>query len=96
MQYALFLAGVVALVLTLVYLPETSHPGTRGIDKLYEHGDLERGRFKWVWLNPFRSVLLLKSPNMILIVRWHKLPACSRPIVLTLSTDAGFDIRTYD
>ena len=64
MQYALFLAGVIALILTLVYLPETSHPGTRGIDKLYEHGDLERGKFKWVWLNPFRSLSLLKSPNI--------------------------------
>ncbi|EPS98322.1 hypothetical protein FOMPIDRAFT_147992 [Fomitopsis schrenkii] len=67
MQYALFLAGILALFLTFVYLPETSHPDTRGIDKLYEHGELERGKFKWVWLNPFRSLLLMKSPNMILI-----------------------------
>ncbi|TFY62814.1 hypothetical protein EVJ58_g3619 [Rhodofomes roseus] len=67
MQYALFLAGVIALLLTFAYLPETSHPGTLGIDKLYERGELERGKFKWVWLNPFRSLALLKSPNLVLI-----------------------------
>ncbi|KZT74125.1 MFS general substrate transporter [Daedalea quercina L-15889] len=67
MQYGLFLAGAIALLLTYAYLPETSHPGARGIDKLYEHGDLEPGRFKWVWLNPFRSLALLKSPNLVLI-----------------------------
>lgn len=74
MQYALFLAGIIALFMTFLCLPETSHPGTRGIDKLYEHGSLQRGGFKWVWINPFRSLLLLKSPNMILIVR--RRPSC--------------------
>lgn len=94
MQYALFLAGILALFLTFVYLPETSHPDTRGIDKLYEHGELERGKFKWVWLNPFRSLLLMKSPNMILIVR--RCLSCPRTSRLTRFTDISFHSRADD
>ncbi|KAK0463404.1 MFS general substrate transporter [Armillaria novae-zelandiae] len=65
-QIALAFAGFVAFVLMFLFLPETSHPGSRGIDKMREaDGALSKG-WKWVWLNPFASLALLRSPNLML------------------------------
>ncbi|KAG1721025.1 hypothetical protein EDB19DRAFT_1774591 [Suillus lakei] len=49
----------------LVYLsfPETSHPGTLGIDKLM--------RRRWIhitWVNPLSSLWLLRSPNLFAVM----------------------------
>jgi hypothetical protein len=49
----------------LIYLsfPETSHPGTLGIDKLT--------RRRWIhitWVNPLSSLWLLRSPNLSAVV----------------------------
>jgi hypothetical protein len=51
----------------LLYLsfPETSHPGTLGIDKVT--------RRKWIhisWVNPLSSLWLLRSPNLFAVVRF--------------------------
>ncbi|THH29030.1 hypothetical protein EUX98_g5165 [Antrodiella citrinella] len=61
MQLALAVAGVATLVFVIVFLPETSHPGVRGVDKV------EEGKTKWVWLNPLKSLTLLRSPNVLLV-----------------------------
>ena len=63
MQLALLVAALTTLTLITLFLSETSHPGTRGVDKL------EGGKFKLVWLNPFQSLSLLQSPNVTLVVR---------------------------
>lgn len=63
-QYGLFVAGFVSLVLTWLFQPETSQPGARGVDKLIAN----EGKAQWVWLNPFQSVALLRSPNVLLVV----------------------------
>ncbi|OCH87265.1 MFS general substrate transporter [Obba rivulosa] len=62
MQYVLFANGLAALVAVALFLPETSHPGTRGVDKV-----AETGRRTWVWLNPFRCLALLRAPTMAAI-----------------------------
>lgn len=49
------------------FFPETSHPGARGIDKAVEKG----GNPGFVFLNPFSSLWLLRSPNLFLVVRIH-------------------------
>lgn len=64
MQVFLSCFGFALLVTTFLTLPETSHPGARGVDKLLE----AEGKTTWVWLNPFTSLRLLKSPNIILLV----------------------------
>ncbi|TCD62516.1 hypothetical protein EIP91_006790 [Steccherinum ochraceum] len=61
MQLALCIAGLVTLTLVSLFLPETSHPGSRGVDKL------EDGKPRWVWLNPFKGLALLRSPNVTLV-----------------------------
>ncbi|KAK7679623.1 hypothetical protein QCA50_017334 [Cerrena zonata] len=63
MQTILFGLGFVMLLVTMFLLPETSHPGARGVDKLVE----AEGRSRWVWLNPFECLSLLRSPNIILL-----------------------------
>ena len=62
MQFAVGIAALLTYVLMYVGMPDTSHPGTRGIDK--ELG----GKFKWVWLNPFKCLRYMRSPNLLAIV----------------------------
>lgn len=64
-QYALAGAALLSFFLTLLLQPETSQPGMRGVDELIER----EGRSRWVWLNPFGGLALLRSPNVLLIVR---------------------------
>ncbi|GJE88177.1 MFS general substrate transporter [Phanerochaete sordida] len=62
-QYGLCVAGILSFLLTLCFQPETAWPGARGVDKLIE----KEGRSRWVWLNPFGSIALLRSPNVSLL-----------------------------
>lgn len=62
-QYALAGAALLSFFLTLLLQPETSQPGMRGVDELIER----EGRSRWVWLNPFGGLALLRSPNVLLI-----------------------------
>jgi len=66
MQGSIGVVGLIALIAMFFFFPETSQPGARGIDKLEaEEGDRYRKRF--VFLNPLRPMLLLRSPNLFLI-----------------------------
>ncbi|KAI0310281.1 major facilitator superfamily domain-containing protein [Amylostereum chailletii] len=69
MQGALCVAGVVQLVSVYSFLPETSQPHSRGIDKLRDE-DRREGvppRKCWFVLNPFKSLTLLRSPNILAV-----------------------------
>ncbi|EMD34241.1 hypothetical protein CERSUDRAFT_117129 [Gelatoporia subvermispora B] len=63
MQYVLFANGLAALIAVALFLPETSHPGARGVDKATD----EPRRHRWVWLNPFRCLALLRAPTVAAI-----------------------------
>ncbi len=67
-QFCLGVAGLLTFLLLFTFLPETSHPGSRGIDK-YRAKLGDSNGFKWVWLNPFASFAILRSPNILLVVR---------------------------
>jgi hypothetical protein len=69
--------GACAFVLVYALLPETAHPGTRGLDRMIKAeraasgiSDEEAGPspFRWVWLNPLSSLKLLRAPNILLVV----------------------------
>ncbi|KAK7057497.1 MFS general substrate transporter [Favolaschia claudopus] len=70
-QFGLFIVGCLVFLMMLVLLPETSHPGTLGMDKSEESdatSNPERERkFRWVWLNPFSCLWLLRSPNLLFV-----------------------------
>lgn len=64
MQYVLFISAVLTYIPIVLSLPETSHPGARGIDKIAED---EKSNF--VFLNPLGCYWLLRSPNLFAVVR---------------------------
>jgi len=59
MQAGVGCAALLTHLVVYICMPETSHPGTRGVDK--EFG----GEFKWVWLNPFNCLWYMRSPNLL-------------------------------
>ncbi|KAF8916710.1 major facilitator superfamily domain-containing protein [Mucidula mucida] len=65
-QFCLGVAGLLTFLLLFTFLPETSHPESRGIDK-YRAKLGDSNGFKWVWLNPFASIAILRSPNILLV-----------------------------
>ncbi|KAJ7782795.1 MFS general substrate transporter [Mycena metata] len=68
-QLGLFFVGLAVFLAMLIFLPETSHPGTLGREK-NEAADSENQssrKFKWVWLNPFACLWLLRSPNLLFV-----------------------------
>ena len=68
MQYILFICGLLAFFLVMLFLPETIQ--TRSMeDKMTEMTKGSAPRRKWVWLNPFRPLSLLRSPNIMATVR---------------------------
>jgi len=69
MQTALGLAGCVTFVFMFFFFPEPSHPGTRGIDKLSRRSSL-------VFVNPLRSLWLLRSPTLTTVVKSHHYFTC--------------------
>ncbi|KAJ6602152.1 major facilitator superfamily domain-containing protein [Mycena sp. CBHHK59/15] len=73
-QLGLFFVGLFVYLGMLMLLPETSHPGSMGMDKIeleiaVGSDDQQQGsrKFKWVWLNPFSGLWLLRSPNLMLV-----------------------------
>ena len=72
MQYGLLGYALLSLVFTFFLQPETSQPGARGIEHMSqpEAGTRRKGKtsWVWVWLNPFESLALLRSPNILLLV----------------------------
>lgn len=64
MQAALGVMGVSIFLAVFFLLPETSHPGTRGMDKL--RATCPNRMF--VFVNPFKPLTLLRSPNILAVV----------------------------
>ncbi|KAH7911114.1 MFS general substrate transporter [Hygrophoropsis aurantiaca] len=63
LQYLLCIGSMLTFVLAITFLPETSHPGSRGMDKA-SLGSGNPPRF--VIINPLNSLRLLRSPLLLL------------------------------
>lgn len=61
LQLALGICSSALFVAMLLFLPETSWPRARGIDK----EDAHDGRFNWL-RNPFTHISICRSPNVVL------------------------------
>ncbi|KAG2040349.1 major facilitator superfamily domain-containing protein [Suillus americanus] len=63
LHYSIGAWGLLEMLLIYLSFPETSHPGTLGIDKVT--------RRRWIhitWLNPLSSLWLLRSPNLFAVM----------------------------
>lgn len=76
--------GLFALVPVYLWLPETLDP-----EKIRKWGATEEHR-KPIFLNPFKSLALLRSPNILIIVR-RSASFCCNPIANHVRTDVGGD-----
>jgi len=93
MQVALGVLGVAIFVAILLFLPETSHPGTRGIDKLVtelvESGASSSRMI--VFVNPFKALTLMRSPNLMVVVSALESLNCLYYLILSrLSQDFSY------
>ena len=66
MQLLIGLVGFLFFSLILFFLPETYHPNKRGVDS-FDPSLLSKWRP--VILNPFQPLWLLRSPNLLFVVR---------------------------
>ena len=65
--------GLAALIIfTFMYflLPETSQPGARGIDEMKAINGIDKSK-SFVFVNPLQPLWLLRSPTMLLMVRYY-------------------------
>jgi hypothetical protein len=63
LHYSIGAWGLLEMLFIYLSFPETSHPGTLGIDKLPS-----RRRIHIKWINPLNSLWLLRSPNLFAVV----------------------------
>ncbi|KAF8061831.1 major facilitator superfamily domain-containing protein [Lyophyllum atratum] len=61
MQAAIGAVGCVMLICMVLFFPETSHPGKRGIDRIPE------GSRRLVFVNPLKPVALWRSPILVAV-----------------------------
>ncbi|KAF8804007.1 MFS general substrate transporter [Phlegmacium glaucopus] len=64
LQQFLGLVGLFVFFLIMFFLPETYHPGERGVDKL---DPSQLPKWRPVILNPLRPLWLLRSPNLLAV-----------------------------
>lgn len=77
LHYSLAAWGLLELLLIYLSFPETSHPGTLGIDKIT--------RRKWIrisYVNPLDSLWLLRSPNLFAVMLASSLALISDYVLL--------------
>ena len=63
LHYSIAAGGFLEMYLVYFSFPETSHPGTMGIEKV-----ARSKRFHIPWINPLNSLWLLRSPNLFATV----------------------------
>lgn len=108
MQVLLAAMGLGITIVVFVYLPETSHPGVRGLDKWNAqrrvkniengtHGEENKDKesWHWVWLSPLSTLTLLKSPVILLLVKGQP-NANFIPILMPFRSGSFVGIRVDD
>jgi hypothetical protein len=63
------LLGLTVFTTFYFFFPETMQPGATGIDKRKAANGTDSST-PFIFINPFKSLWLLRSPSMLLIVRF--------------------------
>jgi hypothetical protein len=63
------LLGLIILTTIYFFFPETIQPGEKGIDKMKAANEIDSFVFKFI--NPFKSLWLLRSRHLLLTVRFY-------------------------
>ena len=72
MHVVLGVLGLIVFTTIYFFFPETIQPGETGIDKMKAANEIDSST-PYVFINPFKSLWLLRSPSMFLIVSFtHK------------------------
>ncbi|KAJ8585735.1 MFS general substrate transporter [Rhizopogon salebrosus TDB-379] len=77
LHYSLGVWGLLEMFLIYLSLPETSHPGTTGIEKV-----ASRRRLHIAWVNPLSSLWLIRSPNLFVTMLASSLVLISDYVLL--------------
>jgi hypothetical protein len=81
-----------AFLLVLFFLPETSHPGTTGMEKCNRRREKQgKSPRRLFWVNPVASLALLRSPNLLAVVSPSYV--VSMPVLDSATSDFGRDVR---
>ena len=91
MHAILGLLGLIVFTTVYFLFPETMQPGATGIDKMKAANGNNSSTPWFTFINPFKSMWLLCSPAMLLIVRFYALKVETRNKLLISSTK-GFII----
>ena len=76
MHGILCLVGLFGFTAFHFIFPETSQPGERGIEKMNAANGIDSFRF----INPLEPLWLLRSPSMLLTVRFFFYSHCTKQI----------------
>ena len=67
MHVVLGVLGLIVFTTIYFFFPETIQPGETGIDKMKAANEIGTST-SLIFINPFKSLWLLRSPSMLLIV----------------------------
>ena len=67
MHVILGLLGLIVFTIIYFLFPETTQPGATGIDKMKAENGIDES-IPFIFINPFKSFWLLRSPAMLLTV----------------------------
>ncbi|KAG1800504.1 major facilitator superfamily domain-containing protein [Suillus variegatus] len=89
LHYSIAAWGSLEMLFIYLSFPETSHPGTLGIDKLSS-----RGSTHIAWINPLSSLRLLRSPNVSAVMLVSTLITNTNYVLLVPLAASGMESRT--
>ena len=72
MHVVLGLLGLIIFTTIYFFFPETIQPGETGIDKVKAANGIDSST-PFIFINPFKSLWLLRSPSLLLTVRLYQL-----------------------
>ena len=72
MHVVLGLLGLIVFTTIYFFFPETIQPGGTGIEKMKAANEIDSSTsFVFKFINPFNSLWLLRTPSLLLTVRFY-------------------------